>query len=788
MTTDSVTASELATLLDRVPAGVQILSLDCFDTLIWRNCHAPTDVFTELDPDGGTYLRGRAEGRARQRAGFEGKGSEVSIEDIYRSLDPNADAAAVAASVSRELDAEARHCFAFAPTVALMRAAKSRGLQVVIVSDTYLSESQLRDLIGASAGADVLALIDRIFCSSEYGKGKAAGLFEPVIAALGAPAAAIVHVGDNRVADRIAPAKFGIQAIHFRQFADACEQRLRLEAAAATILDPGVRIRRPALQPHRAPLSLRRETDPVAALGHDVLGPIMHAFARWIESEAAALEARKGRPTKILFLLRDGHLPQQVFEAVTGQTGAAIELSRYTARRASFTSEGVIRDYLASQAGNGRIAMLARQLGLSRAEGERIGKPGRRSFERTVLTPAMVRRIVERSTAFADKLFAHLAAQGIERGDSVMFVDLGYNGSVQNHAEFVLRDRFGLDIAGRYLLLREEHRSGLDKKGLLDKRSLDTNALHALCGPIAVIEQLSTAALGSVADYAADGTPIRKPAGAKGAQNEIRDRVQQACIDFARYAETAVYRAAISDDAEARRQMAASALARLLFLPTASEVAIFEAFEHDVNLGTDDMIQMLDLAQSREGLRRHGCLYLNGAERMYLPGELQPHGLPFNLTLFNSQRFGLELRGADLRGAPLKLSVLMVDDRSQTAIEVDAHATHDGYHVALIPVGAGRFAAGIQLGALGDWIQIDEVAFYPVSRFTPTLGAEPCPPIPATIVHEDMQEEAPGLYRCGSGALLMAPPLPSLAKEPHLLAITFRPLLRRETQTMRKAA
>ncbi len=783
-----VAANGLERLLDTAPAGVRVLSLDCFDTLIWRNCHAPTDVFAELDlPGGATYLRGRAEGRARQTARFEGGTGEVSIGDIYRSLGPSGEAE-ITAAIARELDAEARHCFAFAPTVALMRAARVRGLQVVIVSDTYLSEAQLGDLIEAAGGAEVRRLIDRIFCSSTHGKGKAAGLFEPVIAALCVPAGAIVHVGDNKTADLIAPASLGVRAVHFRQFDPECEQRLRLEAAAATIIDPTIRIHRPALQPHRAALSLRHEADPVAALGHDVLGPIMHSFARWIEAEAAALEAESGRPTKILFLLRDGHLPQRVFEAVTGRQAAAAELSRYTARRASFTDEKTIRGYLASQSGKNRINVLARQLGLNRIEGEKLGKQGRGAFERAVLTPAWVRRIVERSTAFADKLFAHLAAQGVARGDNVMFVDLGYNGSVQNHAEPVLRDRFGLAISGRYLLLREEHRSGLDKKGLLDVRHFDSNALHALCGPIAVIEQLATIALGSVADYGADGAPIRKAAGAKGAQNAIRDRVQQACVEYAASESAAMHRPPASDGDEARRQVAAAALARLLFLPTAAEVGIFEAFEHDVNLGTDDMLQMLDLDQSSEGLRRHGCLYLNGAERMYLPGELQPHGLPFNLTLLSSQRFGLDLRGADLRGSALKLPVMLVDERSQTMTQVDAHATHDGYHVALIPVGAGRFAAGIQVGALCDWVQIDEAAFYPVARFTPQLGAEPCAPIPATMIREGMTEEAPGLYRCTEGALMMAPPLPSLAREPHLLAITFRPLLRRCTEALRKAA
>jgi len=146
--------------------------------------------------------------------------------------------------------------------------------------------------------------------------------------------------------------------------------------------------------------------------------------------------------------------------------------------------------------------------------------------------------------------------------------------------------------------------------------------------------------------------------------------------------------------------MSAAILARLLFMPTATEVGIFAAFEHDVNLGTDDLVQLLDVAQSAEGLRRRGFFYLNGVERMYLPGELQPHGLPLNLSLFSANRFGLDLRSGDFRCGAVKLPVLLADDRSQTAIEVDAHLTHDGYYLATVPVGAGRFAVGVQFGAL----------------------------------------------------------------------------------------
>lgn len=783
----TITAAELATLLDEAPDGVRILSLDCFDTLIWRNVQAPEDVFADLKIDGGAgWMRKRAESRARKSARFAKGGTEVSIEEIYATLMPNAGADAIADAVRDELAAEARHCFAFAPTVALMRAAKARGLGVVIVSDTYLGEAQLRALIGATAGDDVLGLIDRVFCSSDHGVGKPAGLFKKVLPALGIAPEAVIHVGDNMLADLKAPAALGIHAVHFRQFDAGAEQRLRLEAAAMSVLDPQVRATIPVYQPHRPAVSLRTEADSAWALGHDVLGPVLHAFAGWVRDEAEALAARTGRPVKTIFLLRDGHLPSRVFEAVTGARGATAEISRFTARRAGFTDEAAVHDYLVGQARHERVEILARQLGLSKDEGRILGKGGQAKFEQAALTPATLRKIGKRAEAFADRLFAHLQAAGVARGDAVMFVDLGYNGTVQNHLAGFAK-RFDLAIAGRYLLLREETLSGLDKKGFLDARHYDLRALHALSGPISAIEQMCTISQGSVVDYDPAGQPVRKAIGVKGAQSAVRDRIQDACVAYAEQAAAGFAGAPASDDADCRRRMAAGILARLLFMPSAEDVALFGAFEHDMNMGTDDMVRMLDLDESARGLRRRGLFYLNRAERMYLAAEIQPHGLPLNLSLFSANRFGLDLRNTDFQSMSLTLPVMLADARGQVAIEVQAHATHDGFYLATIPVGAGRFSVGVHFGALCDWVEIEECAFHPVEAFSSEARELHVRTIEAQTIYEGMTEEGPGFYRCSTEALFFAPP-PVGVTTPHVLAVAFRPRLRGAGGIARRAA
>lgn len=789
----SVRAHELETLLDRAPQSVRVLSLDCFDTLVWRGVQAPTDVFAELPiAGGGIFPRARAEARARRFTEQERGETETRIEDIYRHLLPHASEEERAAAVERELEAEARHCFGFAPVKALIRRAKERGLGVIIVSDTYFSADQLRTLIGRAAGEETAGLIDRIFVSCEHGVGKSDGLFRHVLQALGQDPSAILHVGDNLQADHDAPASLGINCAHFRQFDPTTAQRIRLEAAAATLLDPQVRHTAPAHQLQRAQLSLRTEAEPAFAFGHDVIGPLMHSFADWIRSEAEALSARLGKRVKPLFMLRDGHLPKRVFDAAFGEEWAsgAIEISRFTARRAGFVDEAAIHSYLANEPRHGRTEVLARQLGLFRDEGQKLTR-GRKDAEaqaafcRGALASATVRKIVTRSAKFADRLFAHLQKQGVERGDTLMLVDLGYNGTVQNHLERVLKERFDLTLAGRYLLLREDEATGFDKRGLFDTRHYQTNALHALCGPIAVVEQLSTVAQGSVIDYDPGGMPIRKGAGAKGAQNAIRDRVQDAAVQYAREASSADHRPAC-DDADARRRMASGVLARLLFMPNAEELELLRSFEHDVNLGTEDQVNLVDAELSTEGLRRRGFFYMNGADRMFLPGELQPHGLPLNLSLFAASRFGLDLRAKDFSTATLSLPVIVADDRTQTVIDVEAVATHDGFYAATIAVGAGRYAVGVQFGSLCDWVQIEEATFYSVNSFQ--SGDVQQAGIAAAAQWEGMSQEGPGLYRCTPMALMMAPPPKVPANSPHLLSIVFRPLLLRQSAALQKAA
>jgi len=779
---------DLPLAIDAFP-DISVLSLDCFDTLLWRDCHAPSDVFTALP---GVNIRQRvwAERAARIEAMFRHQRSEVMLPEIYRQLLPNADDATIAAHAAAEVHAETQFCFGFAPTIDLMRRARARGLKVIIVSDTYLDRDELAGLIAATAGPAVLALIDAIYCSSEYGASKASGLLKTVAEKMAIAPDRILHIGDNPRSDFAAAQAAGINALHLVQFEATTQQRLRLEASVSTIIHSRATSHDLPYQPHRATLAVGEPAivDPATAFGYATLGPILDSFTSWIASERAALQARTDCTVHTLFLMRDGYLPRQVFEAGQGNRGTshAVEISRYTATAAAFTCRKSVMRFVEQNVGSG-IAYLLNQLLYTPAEAAKtmhsLPKGANRSaaFMRTVGSPQSINRILARSAAMAQRMCAHIeSVVAPAQGDTLMFIDLGYNGSVQNLVEPVLGTLRGWKVAGRYLLYRAQQLTGYDKSGLVDEGHYDMDTLLALASNVAVIEQLCTIAQGSVIDYRANGSPVRADTVIKGRQNSVRDNVQAGCLAFALDAASTVVRQANPNATEARRRSAAATLARLMFLPQKHELEIISRFEHDVNLGTAGTVRLFDSAIAEKGMRERGLFYLKNSERMYLPAELHGQGMPISLSMLALKRFNLDLQFSDFCDRQVALPLLIADGHAVSVENIVATPTHDGYFVASVPIGAAKFTVAAQFGKLYDVVEVLAATFRPVTEVVRTSRApsvalpQPCPTL------EGMEALAPGLFRCSDEAGFMMIPPPPGDHAALVLEIVFRCIVARQ--------
>lgn len=788
--THTVLPHEVPGLLNRFPAA-KCLSLDCFDTLLWRDCHAPVDLFAAM-PGVARGQRVAAESQARKARMLAGKGSEVSIGEIHQRLRPHASPAGRAHSVAEELLAEARHCHGFAPVVALMQAARARGLEVVIVSDTYLDATQLRDLIGAAAGPEVAGLIDQVFCSSQFGVAKGAGLYAHVLPQLRHQPHEIVHLGDNFHADVEGVAPLGVNAVHLVQFADEVRQRLRLEASGDALLHPLPGPTARALQPHRAALALAEPqcADAAERLGAAVLGPVFHAFHHWLAQEAAALHADHGGRVHWLFLMRDGYLPLRVHRELGGPDGHELEISRFTATAAHFTCDAAISAFVDEELGL-RPTTLARQLLLPEERIASLLEPlsleqGTQALLRETRSGPFRKALLRTSRQFADRLEAHLRATcNPQPGDVLMLVDLGYNGTVQNRVDALLARRLHVHVAGRYLVLREMELAGFDKRGLIDARHYAPEVLEGFCANVALLEQLCTKAQGSVIDYSADGTPLRGPSDIKQQQSQVREAVQRGCLAFQRAAASAVVRPQCDHTATLWRQGAASVLARAMFLPLPGELAVVEAFEHDVNLGTQQTVPLFDRQVAASGLRQRGLFYMNGAERMLLPAEIDREGLATRLSLMVHRLFDPPFAYADFVGGGLDLAVTLVDPASGQVARrtVQAAPTHDGFVTAAIPVGEGRFAVLAHLGALAEWFEVDSAVHVAVADFISGKHEALRRESVAQAAPEGIDRMADRLWHSpGADGQLLFPPPKAYAGTPMLLALTFRPLVLRQAR------
>jgi FMN phosphatase YigB (HAD superfamily) len=784
----SITPYDLAKALSLAPQGIEVLSLDCFDTLLWRNTHNPREVFADLEAGGGAtpFQRIMAEDDARRRAQLNNR-YEVSIEEIYRCLAPNANEETLERLIQVELDAEARHCFAFKPTVELMREAKRMGLKTIIVSDTYLSKVQLRTLIHRAAGDEVLGLIDEVYCSSEYGRPKAVGLFKDVLKAEKIAAGRILHLGDNEVADRTAPTELGIHAVHLAQFDTHTEQRLRLEAAAAKVFGGPAESGKPVLQPHRAQLAVdAQRNDPTSMIGYGVLGPVLDAYTQWIRREAASLQAERGGRVHLLFMMRDGYLPMLAYEASPGAKDhlhAAIEISRYTAQAAMFDTDRKVLDYVDKQLRRQAPEYIAQQMLLAGSEAEEMfgrgpDKRRREQFHAEIRRPRNLKKVTERSIAFARRMVDYVRKTvAPEPGDTLMLVDLGYNGTVQNGIDGMLRRELGVHVAGRYLLLVETQLSGLDKRGLIDRRNYDSNTLHTLGAYVAVVEQLCTAATGSVIDYGSEG-PIRKANDIKGAQSAVRDTIQAAALRYVASAGQARLAPPISADPDAERQSAAGALGRLLYLPLPEELEVLQSFQHDVNLGSDETVALFDPALADEGLKNWGMFYMKNSRRMYLSAELRGQGLPLSLALMTQARFGMELRYKDFCDQTIEVPILVADGDNLVFDTVHANPTHDGYYLAYVPIGECRYSIGIRFGMFLQSAQVESVNFVAEGGYFVTSPTRETPEvIPGAPLFEGATGAPGGLISfADENAFMLVPPPPRTDDTKMMLAVVFRPI------------
>lgn len=797
-----VRATELNTLLEQYAGKIRILSLDCFDTLLWRKTAAPTDVFYDLQhrPAFRTWgitakLRRHAESMARDKIQLQTGHSEVKLKNIYQAHDVHMTEADIQALSDDEMAAEIEACYAFYPVVELIRKAHRMGLKIIIVSDTYLNETQLRFLLQNQLPSDCISCISHIFCSSEYGQSKKNGLFNRVLEHMYASPQTILHIGDNPIADFHAAQASGLNAVKLIQHHQEVTELLRMHALSGSYIDPAIRNTRSLCNPFKGLLAADNHLQgyPENTLGYATLGPIMYAFAQYIHAEIAQMK-QAGKNPKVVFLMRDAYLPSLACEALSEQAvGKRVRISRFAAYASSFCNTHDIEHYLAERIQSKRFQEMCNQLLLPESVTALILKITEHAndaiaeFSKQIYQEKIQEMIFAASTEYRHRLIKHLQNEvGLQPGDTLVFVDLGYTGTAQLRLAPVFKREFNVDIKGRYLIALPASSHQLDRSGLLDAKHYDESTLGMLVTYIALFEQMCTSSEKSVIDYDIHGNAIYADTALTGEQYKKLQLLQSECLRFIRDAAHLFREKKLDVPFALMRDNAAINLCRLLFLPLKSEIHFLETFQFDFNMGHDDIIPVFDVNKGLTGLKRRGWLHCakdkDDNMRTNYPAEWRSASLELALMLMSQHRYSLEFALNDLSHRRESLEVKVFQGQQVVTLPLNAMPTHDGYFSILIPVVNAHCPLGIGFGKAYKWVEIESAeliqltALYSYSEHTHTQDASHYMTVSA-MVHKES-----GLFECEStDALLVFDPANKIDNSRYILRVIFRPIVARAT-------
>lgn len=292
---------------DRIDEA-QIVTFDIFDTLLMRKTLQPADIFD--------IVAAKAQKLGilvddyklkRIRAELNVFSSCHKFESIYREL---AEIASLSSRVTEDLmrlekETELECIIARDDVKELFNYALTEGKDIYLVSDMYHSKEFLVQLLNKN---NVTGYKD-IFISGYEGCSKSDGLFFIVKKAIGDKK--ILHIGDNKIADGLAPRVCDIKSILIKRSIDITKG-LSVGDIISTLQDPisrlflGIHISKCMNSPFGENQYKVKSMQEYCDL---FISPFVTGFIFWLLKQL-----KKSCYDKILFCARDGYLFKKLYD------------------------------------------------------------------------------------------------------------------------------------------------------------------------------------------------------------------------------------------------------------------------------------------------------------------------------------------------------------------------------------------------------------------------------------------------------------------------------------------
>jgi len=317
-----------------------VVSFDIFDTLLFRACSDPKDLFVLIGNRLGImkFKDIRVEAEKYARSITTKPYGEVDIYDIYDVVEQRC-GLKKEVGIQAELQAEKDMCFANPYMKQMVEQLTAQGKRVIAISNMYLPETVISELLH-KCGYDQFD--GNVYVSCDFQCSKHKGLLQSKVWEIIGRDKSVIHVGDNYNADFIGSRMAGWKSFYYKNVNEIGKpyRPANMSALGGSVYSGLVNAKL-----HSGAF----ECDPHYELGYAYGGILACNYCAWLNEYAKA-----NKIDKLLFSGRDMYVVHEIYNKYYKQVdNDYILLSRFAAQRFSYKrfSEYFINTHIRARAG-----------------------------------------------------------------------------------------------------------------------------------------------------------------------------------------------------------------------------------------------------------------------------------------------------------------------------------------------------------------------------------------------------------------------------------------------------
>ncbi|MFN8672586.1 MAG: HAD hydrolase-like protein [Candidatus Sericytochromatia bacterium] len=480
----------IANLYNDINSGkYKVLSIDFFDTLVFRLCSMPNGLFLTLykkllkegliediyNKEEFMVIRQVAEVSARQELIKNGV-VEITIEQIYAKLINLISDIPKAIDIEKNLEIE--FCFVNPFLESLIKYAKAKGITIIITSDMYLAQTDLKNIL-ANNNFDV-SLIDYFFVSSEYNASKYdKTLYYKIFNYFNIKSNELIHIGDNIGSDYNNAVELGIKSYLYIDHQYLLNSRQGEGYLINHKLNDYSNI---AFRKIFSNMFISEDVKEniLFKLGTTTLAPILTSYIYWV-----LFEAKRKNIKNILVVMRDGDIFAEMLKKVSLSLDYDLNIAYFYSSRLSSILPALYEDLsidnliistrflLNTENKFAETKTILSKLSLTfsdsffyehklpkivELDNENLGNFFKKILS-TDLKEQLEYLIKERTSNFLEYTLSLITENN--SNENIGIIDLGYGGSVQSFLQRIFKHKkINYTLYGLYLFTN---------KGILDK-------------------------------------------------------------------------------------------------------------------------------------------------------------------------------------------------------------------------------------------------------------------------------------------------------------------------------